>query len=466
MAVLPAPERVLPTLNADGTRRRVRPKLYRGRIHSARRIVAASLLALFVALPFFRLNEKPLILLDLQAREFTLFGRTFLPTEGVLLMLLMLTIFVAVIWITALVGRAWCGWACPQTVYLEFLFRPIERLIEGDRAQQIRLDRNSLSLRRVVKWLVFALLSAFVGNVFLAYFVGTEALIHWMTRPPSEHPAGFVVMAATAGLMFFDFAYFREQMCTVVCPYARLQSVLLDKRSLIIGYDGNRGEPRQKGKPKPGFGDCIDCTACVVACPTGIDIREGLQLECVACGQCVDACNSVMSRIKKPLGLIRYGSQESFENRSEKPRIFRPRVVIYPVLLAALLGALLFVGSRRASADVTVLRGIGAPFVEQPDGVSNQIRIKIENHGESAASYAIELLDAPGARLIAPENPLLVPRHSRRSTSVFVVLPRDAFPSGVRPVRFKVSGGGFSIEVPYKLLGPDSRAAVHHGGAS
>jgi cytochrome c oxidase accessory protein FixG len=339
-------------------------------------------------------------------------------------------------------------------------------LIEGDRAEQLRLDRNRLSPRRVIKWAVFALLSVFVGNVFLAYFVGTDALIKWMTRPPTEHPAGFVVMAVTAGLMFFDFAYFREQMCTVACPYARLQSVLLDKRSLIIGYDGNRGEPRQKGKPKPGFGDCMDCSACVVACPTGIDIREGLQLECIACGQCVDACNSVMSRIEKPLGLIRYGSQESFEDRSVKARIFRPPVVIYPLLLAAILGALLFVGSRRASADVTVLRGIGAPFVEQLDGVSNQIRIKIENHGESAVPYAIELLDAPAARLIAPENPLLVPNRSQRSTSVFVVLPRDAFPSGVRAVRFKVSGGGFSVEVPYKLLGPDSRAVVRQGGAS
>jgi cytochrome c oxidase accessory protein FixG len=464
MAVLPAPERVLPTLNADGTRRRVRPKLYRGRILSARRITAWSLLALFVLLPFFRLNHKPLILLDVPGRHFILFGRTFLPTEGVLLMLLLLTIFVAVIWITALVGRAWCGWACPQTVYLEFLFRPIERLIEGDRAEQLRLDRKGLSPRRLIKWAVFLLLSAFVGNVFLAYFVGTDVLIKWMTRPPTEHPAGFLVMAVTAGLMFFDFAYFREQMCTVVCPYARLQSVLLDRRSLIIGYDGSRGEPRHKGKPKPGFGDCIDCSACVVACPTGIDIREGLQLECIACGQCVDACNSVMAKIKKPLGLIRYGSEESFENRSEKNRIFRPRVVIYPLLLAALLGVLLLVGSRRASADVTVLRGIGAPFVAQSDGVSNQIRIKIENHGDAGAAYAIELLGAPEARLIAPENPLLVPGGSQRSTSVFVILPRDAFPSGVRAVRFKVSGGGFSVEVPYKLLGPDGRSASHPGG--
>ncbi len=458
MSVLPAPERVLPTLNADGSRRRIRPKLFRGRFHSARRIAAYLLLATFIVLPFFRLNHKPLILLDLPRREFTLFDRTFLPTEGMLLMLLLLTIFLAVIWITALVGRAWCGWACPQTVYLEFLFRPIERLIEGDRAAQLKLDAKGVSLRRIVKWLVFAVLSVFVGNVFLAYFVGTDALIHWMTRPPSQHPAAFLVMGVTAGLVFFDFAYFREQMCTVICPYARLQSVLLDKRSLIVGYDAKRGEPRHKGKPKPDFGDCIDCSACVVACPTGIDIREGLQLECVACAQCVDACNSVMQRIHKPLDLIRYSSQESFEQRSAKLNLLRARVLIYPALLLVLLGALLFLGSHPARADVTVLRGIGAPFVEQPDGVSNQIRVKIENHEATEQDFAIELLDAPGAQLIAPENPLAVGAHGQRSTSVFVVLPAARFSSGTRAVRFKVtSTAGFAVEVPYKLLGPDHR---------
>jgi cytochrome c oxidase accessory protein FixG len=254
-------------------------------------------------------------------------------------------------------------------------------------------------------------------------------------------------------------------MCTVICPYARLQSVLLDRRSLIIGYDAPRGEPRHKGKPKPGFGDCIDCSACVVACPTGIDIRDGLQLECVACGQCVDACNSVMQRIDKPLGLIRYGAQERFERASVRPRAMRPRVVVYPVLLVVLIGALLFFGSRRAPAEVTVLRGIGAPFVEQPDGISNQIRMKFENHQPAEQSFSIELLDAPGARLIAPENPLVVGARGRRSTSVFVVLPAKSFGSGVRNVRFRVTGSaGFTVDLPYKLLGPDQRTLARRGG--
>src|SRR6187549_3869066 len=321
-------ERLLPTLNADGTRNRIRPRLYPGRLHARRRGVAWALIALFVALPFLRVGGQPAVLLDVVERKFHLFGRTFLATDGVLLMLLMLSIFATVIWATALVGRAWCGWGCPQTVYMEFLFRPIERLFEGKREAQLELDKHGASTRRLLKNLVFLLLSFVLANVFLSYFVGTHALRAWVTESPSKHLAGFLVVAVTTGLVFFDFAYFREQMCTVICPYARLQSVLLDRSSLVIGYDGKRGEPRSKGKQKPGNGDCIDCQACVVACPTGIDIRQGLQLECIACAQCVDACDSIMTRIHKPLGLIRYAGQNTLESGQKAAPLLRPRVVI------------------------------------------------------------------------------------------------------------------------------------------
>lgn len=461
---LPAPERVLPTLNADGSRRRIRPKLYPGRYWRARVVTGWGLIALFVALPFVKMNGKPVMLLDVPARQFHLFGSTFLATDGVLLMLLMLSIFVLIIWLTALLGRGWCGWGCPQTVYMEFLFRPIERLFEGDRAKQIALDkRQGPSLRRIAKNLVFALLSVLVANVFLAYFVGVERLSRWVTQSPLEHPTGFLVMAVTAGLVMLDFAWFREQMCTVVCPYARLQSVLLDERSLVVAYDGARGEPRSKGKPKPGSGDCIDCNACVVTCPTGIDIREGLQLECIACTQCLDACDSIMDRIGKPRGLIRYSSQEAMET-GKRPRYLRPRVLIYPLVLAGFVTALLIVGSRIGGADVTILRGIGAPFVEQPDGIQNQIRVKIENRTGDKQRYQILILDAPDAKLIAPENPLPVRAGSHESTSVFVIAPRESFHDGQRPVRFQITDeSGFQKEVSYKLLGPRDPSA---GGGS
>lgn len=461
---LPAPERVLPTLNADGTRRLIHPKLQPGRYWRARLLTGWGLIALFVALPFVNMNGKPVMLLDVPARQFHLFGSTFLATDGVLLMLLLLSIFVLIIWLTALLGRGWCGWACPQTVYMEFLFRPIERLFEGDRAKQIALDkRQGPSLRRIAKNLVFALLSVLVANVFLAYFVGVERLSRWVTQSPLEHPTGFLVMAVTAGLVMLDFAWFREQMCTVACPYARLQSVLLDKRSLVVAYDGARGEPRSKGKPKPGSGDCIDCNACVVTCPTGIDIREGLQLECIACTQCMDACDSIMDRIGKPRGLIRYSSQEAMETR-KRPRYLRPRVLIYPVVLAGFVTALLVVASRIGGADVTILRGIGAPFVEQPDGIQNQIRVKIENRTSDKQRYQILILDAPDAKLIAPENPLPVRAGSHESTSVFVIAPRESFHDGQRPVRIQITDeAGFQKEVSYKLLGPREPSA---GGGS
>jgi cytochrome c oxidase accessory protein FixG len=270
-------------------------------------------------------------------------------------------------------------------------------------------------------------------------------------------------MAAVSALTFFDFAYFREQMCTVVCPYARLQSVLLDRRSLIVGYDVARGEPRSKGKGKPGSGDCIDCRACVVACPTGIDIRQGLQLECIACTQCADACDSIMDRIKKPRGLIRYAAQESLES-GRPSRIARPRVLVYALLFVALLFALVATARAREASEVTILRGIGAPF-EMREGQSvNQIRVKVRNRADEARRFRIELLDAPGARLIAPENPLAVARDEQRSTSVFVMADPRSLPNGRRSVRFRVTDDeGFSLIVPYQLLGPQNVPAAGSG---
>jgi cytochrome c oxidase accessory protein FixG len=268
--------------------------------------------------------------------------------------------------------------------------------------------------------------------------------------------SGFLVVAITTGLVFFDFAYFREQMCTVICPYARLQAVLLDPSSLVIGYDAKRGEPRSKGKQKPGNGDCIDCQACVVACPTGIDIRQGLQLECIACAQCVDACDSIMARIHKPSGLIRYAAQETLES-GRKVALLRPRVLIYSVLLLGLGALLLSTLSREPGAEVTILRGIGAPFTENGPRVINQIRIKVQNRTRTAQSYHVELTDLPAAQLISPEDPLRVPAGEQRTTSVFVLAPRNAFSQASRAVHFRITDGhDYRAEFPYQLLGPET----------
>lgn len=455
--------RVLPTLNQDGTRRQIRPRLYTGRFLTGRRIVAYALIALFALMPLIKMNGKPLMLLDVVERQFTLFGRTFLPTDGVLLMLVLLGLFIGIIALTALVGRAWCGWGCPQTVYMEFLFRPIERLFEGDERAQMAFDKKGGGARRIAKNVVFLLLSVVVGNIFLAYFVGADRLFTWMGQSPTEHPQGFAVMAVTAGLVFFDFAYFREQMCTVACPYARLQAALLDKDSLIIGYDVKRGEPRSFGKGKAGSGDCIDCGACVKACPTGIDIREGLQLECIACAQCVDACDSIMTKIKKPKGLIRYASQKSLLGHAN--RIFRPRVIIYGVLLVGITAALIFVGGLRKNAQVTVLRGVGAPYVVTSEGVQSQLRVKIENHQSSEATYELSIkfgssgqekvASELGGRVILPENPVTIEGLGRRTVGGFVIMPPGVFDRGQLPIKVTVSDGqGDTQTIHYQLIGP------------
>jgi cytochrome c oxidase accessory protein FixG len=455
-------ERVLPTLNVDGTRRWMRPKLFEGRFLRRRRALAWMLIGLFTVLPYLRMGGKPVILLDVVNRHFILFGATFLPTDTVLLMLLLVGLFIAIFLMTAIYGRVWCGWACPQTVYMEFLYRPIERLIEGGPRAQRDLDGRRLAPRRLLKYALFGVLSMFLAHTFLAYFVGIEALRHWITRSPFEHPAAFLVMTGTMALMFLDFGWFREQVCVVACPYGRFQSVLLDRRSLIVGYDARRGEPRGHlarraggGTPAGTSGDCIDCGACVVTCPTGIDIRDGLQMECIHCTQCMDACDSVMDRIGRPRGLIRYSSRDELGGAPR--RILRPRVVLYPLLLIAVWGMLGWALTHRAGADVTVLRGLDSPFKLLPSGdVSNQIRVKIVNRADGDRRYLIEIADGEGLHLIAPDNPLAVEAGHAATATVFVTAPRSAFRGGERAVRFRVGdGAGFVSSVPYRLLGPE-----------
>lgn len=453
MAV-PAPERILPTLNPDGSRNRIRPKLFKGRYYWPRLALAWVLLATFVLLPFVKVGGKPAVLIDIAARNFVFFGYTFLATDGVVLMLAGLSTLVFIILLSAVAGRVWCGWACPQTVYMEFVFRPIERLLEGTRADQLRLDREGANGRRILKLGVFAVLSVFLGHVFVAYFASMDRLLGFLRGSPMEHPIAFAAMGVTSILVFIDFAYFREQMCTVACPYARLQSVLLDRHSLVVGYDARRGEPRAR-KATAGAGDCVDCSNCVVACPTGIDIRHGQQLDCIACAQCADACDWVMTKLGRPTGLVRYGSQESLEAR-RPTRFVRPRVIAYAAILLVILGALVFVRLGQGTADVTVLRGLGTPYVVEGTTVRNLIRIKIENRTDSPRSFTILVEGVKGAELVAPLNPLPVEPRTHQTTMVFVTAPGSAFAGvGTVPVRIRVTdGAGFDRSYPYKLVGP------------
>jgi cytochrome c oxidase accessory protein FixG len=462
-----APERVLATLNIDGSRRWIRPKPSTGRFQRRRLAVACVLMVLFVAVPYLRMAGKPLVLLDLPRRQFTLFGTTFLPTEMQLFMLMFISLAIVVFLVTALLGRVWCGWACPQTVYMEFLFRPLERWIEGGWRASRKLDRTrGVSGRRFLKHVVFVLLAMILAHAFLAYFVGVDQLARWVRQSPFEHPGTFLIMLGTTALVFFDFAYFREQTCLVACPYGRLQSVLLDRNSLIVGYDARRGEPRARGvKTRPASsGDCIDCGMCVFTCPTGIDIRDGLQMECIHCTQCMDACDSVMVRIGKPPGLIRYSSRDALEKGVR--RVLRARVVLYPLALAVALGLLVFQLSHRADAEVTVLRGTDTPYDLERDGtVMNQVRLRVANRGATDRRYRIAVVGVPEARLIAPFNPLPVAAGKLQTTTVFVAAPVSAFRGGVRPVTIHVDDGArFSADVPFRLVGPREEDEEAHEG--
>ena len=451
--------RVLPTLNEDGSRRWIRPKPSPGKFWHRRRVVAYVLMFVFFIIPYLRMHGKPLVLLDLPQRQFTLFGTTFLPTDTLLLMFLLASVVITVFLLTALAGRVWCGWGCPQTVYLEFLFRPIERFFEGGRSGSLQMDkehaRGQLHPRRLAKYAVYLLLSLFLAHTFLAYFVGIDRLVQWVQRSPIEHPTSFAVMALVTFGIMADFTWFREQTCAVACPYGRWQSVLLDRQSLIVAYDKARGEPRAKGKDRTGLGDCIDCGACVITCPTGIDIRDGLQMECIHCTQCADACDEIMERVGKPKGLVRYSSQAALQG--EPPRRLRPRVVLYPTALAIMLGGFFFTLGTKPPADVTVLRGRGEPYVIEPDGrIANQLRVKITNRTDIAQVYQVSIDGVDSVALIAPDNPMHLAAGQTAVMALFVMLPQSAFRDGGRDIAVRVADGiGYKGTVPYRLVGPE-----------
>jgi cytochrome c oxidase accessory protein FixG len=473
VSLLDPPEQVLSTLNADGSRRWLRPRVSRGRFLTARRIMAYGLIALFTLLPHIRINGRPAMLLDIVHRKFHLFGVTFLPTDTLLLALFMLCVFVAIFLFTSVCGRVWCGWACPQTVYMEFLYRPIERLVERTVGRGGPPGRPVSGIRQIVKILLYLAASVFLAHTFLAYFVGVEALAQWVRRSPLEHPTSFLVMLVTTALMMFNFTWFREQTCVLACPYGRFQSVLLDRNSLIISYDARRGEPRGKLRaagrelpvlaPAPAAprGDCIDCHLCVTTCPTGIDIRNGLQMECVGCTQCIDACDAVMTRIGRPKGLIRYTSQARLSG--ERARIFRGRVFYYGAILALLGTLFIYFLVNRAAADLALLRGPGLPFFELASGeVSNQFRLKITNRTDQPETYEVAVASGAAARVASDEFPAAVGPGETRVCNLLVVAPRDAFVDGHAEITLDVRGAhGFGQRVRQKLLGPTGPPRSH-----
>jgi len=429
--------------------------------------VAFVLIAVMFLLPWVKVGGMPAVLLQIPERRFAVFGHVFWPQDGFYLALLLIGLALSLFFFTALVGRVWCGWACPQTVFMEGVFRRIEEWIEGDRHARKRLDAAPWTAGKVgkkaAKHALFLFVAALVSNTFLAYFVGGERLVGWVTEPPAEHWTAFLIMAITLAVFYFDFAWFREQFCVVLCPYARFQAVLTDAHTLQVGYDTVRGEPR--GRPAGAraaavLGDCIDCLKCVAVCPTGIDIRDGFQLECIGCARCIDACDGIMKRIGRPAGLIRYDSLMRLGGAAT--RILRPRVVVYSVLLIGVIAGLAYALEVRADTDMTVVRPPGAPFAVLPGGVvSNHFSVRILNRGAAGRAYRLALAGAPDARLITALNPVTVPAGEQERVEVFVDLARKQVPGGKLPLTLQVyDGSALAAESATTFLAPAALAPV------
>lgn len=393
------------TVDAEGKRVWVYPKKPKGWYHNARIWVTLILLSTLFSGPFITINEQPFLLINIFESRFVILGNVFWPQDFFLLALSLVIFFVFIILFTVVFGRVWCGWACPQTLFMEMVFRKIEYWIEGDANQQRKLDKgpwNSKKIRKKgLKHFVFIVISILIAHTTMAYIIGIDQVKEIVSKPPAENLAGFIGLTVFTAIFYWVFAYFREQACTVVCPYGRLQGVLLDKNSIVVGYDFKRGEERgrlQKNQIQEGKGDCIDCKLCVHACPTSIDIRNGTQLECVNCTACIDACDDVMLKINKPKGLIRYTSYNAIREGAAK--IFTPRVAGYSVVLVALVSLLSFFVLTRSDIETTILRVPGMLYQKTDDGmISNLYNVQFVNKTFDPVMLDLRLEGWPNATI-------------------------------------------------------------------
>lgn len=442
----------LATVTEEGKRNWVYPKQPKGRFYTARTVVSIFLLLFLVTAPFIKIDGHQFILLNFLERKFILFGIPFGPHDFHLFVLAIITVVVSIFMFTVVYGRIFCGWACPQTIFMEMVFRKIEYWIEGTASQQRALNSapwtGNKVFKKVFKHGIFFALSFAISNIFLAYIIGSDQLIDIITDPPSEHLTGLFAITIFSGVFYFIFASFREQVCTLVCPYGRLQGVMLDEDSIVIAYDNVRGEPRGKlseAKEKQ-LGDCIDCHLCVEVCPTGIDIRNGTQLECVNCTACIDACDSIMAKIKRPLGLIRYASKNEIEKK--KHTYFTPRTIGYTIVLLLLLGLQGFLLFNRTDVELTVLRTPGMMYQEQPNGmISNLYDVKIINKTFESFPAGIKLHNMEGGEIKVIGSDLQVEPHEVEEAKFMVLLPKEMITQLNTEIEIEITRAGSTIDV-------------------
>lgn len=455
----------LSTADQEGRRQWLYPKRPRGRYYRARSWLSYLLLAVMFAGPFIKINGNPLLMINVVERKFSVLGAIFWPQDNLVFALGLLLFLMGIAVFTAAFGRLWCGWTCPQTVLMEMVFRKIEYWIEGDAGRQRALDRASWSgeklLKKGAKHAIFLALSFVIGNTLLAYIIGVDALWVLVTDDPRRHLAGLGFMVLFTLVFYGIFARFREQACTFICPYGRLQSTLLDENTIVVAYDYRRGERRERWRRREGaevrrarqVGDCIDCHNCVTICPTGIDIRNGTQMECVNCTACIDACDEVMDKIGRPRGLIRFASLNGIEC-GERLRVTN-RIVAYCgilLLLGASLGALLL---TRSDVDATLFRAPGSLFQTTPEGrISNLYLLKLTNKTHRQIPVDLRLLGIEG-NLKVLGGELRLPAEQQTQASVLVEIPPDKLRSGSTPIVVVVFSGERELDrIKTGFIGP------------
>lgn len=452
----------LGSINADGSKRTLHPADVSGRFTRGRRLAALLLLVIYIALPWIQVNGFPAVFLDVLNRRFHFFGLTLAVQDLWVGFFLVTGLGFSLFYVTALFGRVWCGWTCPYTVFLEHVYRRIERLVDGDAAARRRLDAAPWTAgkitRRVVKHVLYIAISLVIAHVFLSYFVSLERLYDMMKHSPRAHMIAFGVMLFLTAGLYGAFSWFREQFCVIMCPYGRMQSALSDDHTVNIGYDKKRGEPRGKAGTT-GAGDCVNCTRCVQVCPTGIDIRNGLQLECIGCAACVDACDTIMLKLGRKPGLVRYASMVALEGG--KTRFVRPRILFYTVLL--LIGAAVFAfsASRIEPMRANVLRMQGSPYYVSNGVLRNQFLVRLINKRSEPRTFTLSVKGEVPAGFAAAgvDAPVTIPAQGEELRPLMLTMPEGGFTDGFKitvEVTDTKDGKIYSTK-PFEFAGPDPR---------
>jgi cytochrome c oxidase accessory protein FixG len=451
-------EPVISSIAKDGSRNYVHPADVRGPFVRARYVVFAVLIAFWAVLPWVKMNGHPAVFLDIPARRFYLFGNSFNAQDFWLMFFVLTGIGFTLYTITTIFGRVWCGWACPQTVFLEGVYRRIERWIEGPRNKRIRRNAGPWNFdklwRKAAKHALFIVASLVISHIFLSFFVSMPSLLQMVQSSPSEAPIAFTWMVATSAVFYFNFAWFREQLCVIICPYGRLQSTLYDKDTLLVGYDVARGEPRGKGKKRgPDAGDCVDCGRCVAVCPTGIDIRNGLQLDCVGCTSCIDACDEVMVKLKKEPGLVRYDSMNGFDG--VKTSILRPRLFLYAAAITVWVFGTTLAFANRSTFEANFLRVQGAPFIVDDGDVQNLFTLHVVNKDTVPRRFVIEGVEHEDQTFTIAAAAIELEGGGDRQVPVFVRVPLDEYgPGQAASVRVQLLDAEGAVEEEEQLFGP------------